>query len=48
VDPWDREYAYFRNPGGRPEFEIVCYGADGKPGGEEDDADISSATLGDQ
>lgn len=44
-DPWGNEYRYFVSDG-VPAFEIVSYGADGKPGGERDDADISSAELG--
>ncbi len=44
-DPWDNEYQYFRRSGPGPAFEIVTYGADGKPGGEEDNADISTAQL---
>ena len=38
-DPWDREYVYM-NEGGKP--VIVSYGADGAPGGEGPDSDISS------
>ncbi len=44
-DPWHNAYHYFRNVGGSPPCEIVCYGADGKPGGSDDDADMSSAAL---
>lgn len=40
LDPWDNPYVYKRL-GGR-NFEILSYGADGTPGGEEDDRDISS------
>jgi len=43
TDPWGNEYIYLipgRN--GRP-FEIICYGADGEPGGEGDASDLSSA-----
>jgi general secretion pathway protein G len=39
-DPWDNPYVYKRISGKK--FEIVSYGADGAPGGEEDDKDISS------
>lgn len=44
-DPWGHEYVYIV-PGreGLP-FEIVSYGVDGEPGGENDAADISSADL---
>ena len=41
VDPWGRPWLY-RTDNGAP-FEIVSLGADGKAGGEGDDADISSA-----
>lgn len=42
-DPWGNEYIYLL-PGrdGRP-FEIISYGADGEPGGVDDNADLSSA-----
>jgi general secretion pathway protein G len=46
-DPWGREYQGFRNEGGIPPYEVVSYGADGKPGGEGYDADVSSAHLDD-
>ena len=39
LDPWDREYIYL-NEGGKP--VIMTYGRDGAPGGEGEDADISS------
>ncbi len=44
-DPWGNEYVYVV-PGrdGAP-FEIISYGADGRPGGAGDAADISSADL---
>ena len=40
-DPWGRVFQY-RNPSQRPghAFDIVSLGADGKPGGEGEDADI--------
>jgi general secretion pathway protein G len=40
-DPWGREYE-FRNPGEHGDFDIVSYGADGQPGGEDNNADITS------
>ncbi|MDD5706156.1 MAG: type II secretion system major pseudopilin GspG [Kiritimatiellae bacterium] len=44
-DPWNNDYAYFA-PGRHQEpFEIVCYGADGQPGGEGVNADLSSSAL---
>jgi general secretion pathway protein G len=41
-DPWGNDYIY-KCPGeeNRP-FEIISYGADGEPGGEDENADISS------
>ena len=41
-DPWGNEYVYL-NEGGRP--VITTYGADGSPGGEGADADVSSRDL---
>jgi general secretion pathway protein G len=40
-DPWGREYE-FRYPGEHGEFDILSYGADGQPGGEDTNADINS------
>ncbi len=40
LDPWDNPYVYKKL--GSKDFEIVSYGADSQPGGEDDDADISS------
>jgi general secretion pathway protein G len=41
-DPWDRPY-YYRSPGeaGRP-YDLLSYGADGAPGGESDNRDVTS------
>lgn len=44
-DPWKSPYVYFAPTGDRPR-RVVSYGKDGKPGGEGADADIDSATLG--
>ena len=43
LDPWNRAYVY-RNPGevNRDEFDLLSLGADGRVGGEGDDADITS------
>jgi general secretion pathway protein G len=45
-DPWKRPYQYFV-PGTKKDspFEILCYGADGKEGGTDVNADISSENL---
>lgn len=40
LDPWDRPYFYTMPGAGHP-FDIVSLGADGQPGGEGADADIS-------
>lgn len=39
-DPWGREYLYL-SPGETKQYDIFTYGADGVPGGEGDNADIS-------
>ena len=43
VDPWGHSYQY-RNPSQRPDhaFDIISLGADGKPGGDGEDADIQN------
>ena len=42
TDPWGNEYAY-ESPGANGEdFGIISYGADGAPGGDGDNADITS------
>ncbi len=40
-DPWNRPYQY-ANPGRNGGFDIYSLGADGAPGGENDNADIYS------
>ena len=42
-DPWDNDYVYVVDNNGR--FEIISYGADGQPGGENDNADISNRGI---
>lgn len=45
LDPWDRQYLYVTpGPDGHP-FEVLSYGRDGQPGGEGEDADITSTNL---
>ena len=43
IDPWGRPYVFLypgqANPNG---YDLISYGADGKPGGENEDADILS------
>ncbi len=42
-DPWGNDYVLLiPSQHGNADFDIVCYGADGQPGGEEDGADIIS------
>lgn len=45
TDPWGAPYAYFVPGPDGAAFEIISYGADGMPGGEGEDADISSAAA---
>ncbi|MDC8785463.1 type II secretion system major pseudopilin GspG [Roseateles koreensis] len=40
-DPWGRPYQY-ANPGIKGEIDVYSYGADGRAGGEGNDADIGS------
>jgi general secretion pathway protein G len=45
MDPWGQTYLFVApGPNGHP-FEIISYGADGQPGGEGENADISSVHL---
>jgi general secretion pathway protein G len=41
IDPWGRPYEY-RLPGQQGEFDIFTLGADGAPGGEGEDSDVTS------
>ena len=40
-DPWSRPYQY-SNPGRNGAFDVYSLGADGAPGGENENADIYS------
>ena len=40
-DPWNNDYVYL-SPGANDDFDISSYGADGTPGGEDDNKDINS------
>ena len=45
VDPWGNPYVYL-SPGLHDQnFDLISYGADGQPGGEEFNADINSWEL---
>lgn len=39
-DPWDQPYIY-RIPGEKSEYDLVSLGADSRPGGVDENADIS-------
>jgi hypothetical protein len=41
TDPWNNEYLY-TYPGIHGRYDLVSYGADGQPGGEGENADITS------
>jgi general secretion pathway protein G len=40
-DPWGRPYVY-RAPGQHGDFDLVSFGKDGQPGGDGDNADVTS------
>jgi len=40
-DPWGNPYKY-RYPGEHSDYDIISYGADGQPGGDDEDADVVS------
>jgi general secretion pathway protein G len=40
-DPWRNDYQY-KFPGENGDFDVLSYGADGRPGGEGDNADIGN------
>jgi general secretion pathway protein G len=42
IDPWGKPYIYTPAPDGGPPV-VQSYGADGKPGGTDQDQDVSSA-----
>ncbi|NVM21205.1 MAG: type II secretion system major pseudopilin GspG [Desulfobacterales bacterium] len=43
-DPWDNEYVYL-SPGLNDDFDLISYGADGQPGGEDEYADVNNWEL---
>ena len=45
-DPWGHAYQY-NQPGRSGAYDILCYGADGREGGEGADRDITSEDLED-
>lgn len=40
-DPWGQDYQY-RSPGEHGEYDLLSLGKDGRPGGEGEDADLTS------
>ena len=44
VDPWGNSYQY-NSPGINGPYDVTCYGADGREGGQGVDADITSNSL---
>jgi len=44
LDPWDNPYIYI-SPGVYGDFDLLCYGADGREGGEGKDADIQNWNM---
>lgn len=44
-DPWKNAYEYI-NPGTREPYEVISLGADGREGGEGENQDFSSESLG--
>jgi len=40
-DPWGNEYIYL-SPGSHGDYDLLSYGADGEPGGEQENKDIKS------
>ena len=44
MDPWDFDFIYI-SPGLHGDFDLMSYGPDGEPGGEEADADINNWEL---
>jgi general secretion pathway protein G len=41
MDPWGRAYIY-KFPGEHGDYDVFSYGKDGRPGGEADNADVTS------
>lgn len=44
-DPWGRDYIYLAPGRSNALFEVISYGADGEPGGEGENQDVSSSDL---
>jgi len=47
LDPWKNSYEYV-SPGSSEPYEVICLGADGRDGGEGENRDFTSESLGDE
>ena len=47
VDPWGNEYEYV-SPGKTKPYDIICYGADHREGGDGANKDINSNQIGER
>ena len=45
LDPWKNEFIYLIPGSNGKKYEIISYGSDGEPGGEGENADISSLSF---
>jgi len=43
-DPWENEFIYL-SPGANSDFDLISYGADGEPGGEDMNEDVNNWEL---
>jgi general secretion pathway protein G len=43
-DPWDNDFIYL-SPGVNSDFDLISYGADGEPGGEDMNKDVNNWEL---
>ena len=46
IDPWGHPYQYSAQPSGNQPYTLYSWGADGKPGGEGQDADLGHLPIG--
>ncbi len=44
-DPWDNEFVYLSPGANNVDFDLMSYAKDGQPGGEDENADITSWEL---
>lgn len=47
-DPWGNDYVYQAPGANNEDYQIISYGADGRPGGNNYDADIDSTQLSEE